>query len=166
MKPRPSNEPIDMLADNALKGLNEGISDRSNARSSAIGQLTNAHLVAAIIWLIDISDVSRWNLNNEEISVLLGIPQNMLLDLQHQAICNLPIDADQHIVERIGLLLTIWKTLRMVAPNERLDLAYRLFSEPNTSDLLNGLSIKQYLLQHKDIQAFHDVIQYLPQVSA
>ena len=110
------------------------------------------------------SDISRWHLSNEEMAVLLGGSTEFFGEIQQKAACELSIDIDPGTIERISLLLGIWKTIQVVAPNGRLDLAYNLFNQKNTSNSLGGLSIKEYLLQHKQIKAYYDVLRYLPQV--
>lgn len=58
------------------------------------------------------------------------------------------IEIDAKILESTSMLLSIWKNLQLIVPQNRPDLVYQLFNRPSSQ--LGGESIKKYLLEHTD----------------
>jgi hypothetical protein len=51
--------------------------------------------------------------------------------------------------------------LQILAPAGRRDLAIGMFNQPNSGALLKGQSIKTYLLEANNIDAFYEIKRYL-----
>lgn len=134
--------------------------------SQVLSELTPEHVAAGINWFAKMSDAARWNLSNAEASDLLGgITISRYLYLKRRAAANLPIAVSRDLCERISLFLSIWDCLYHIAPANREDLAYKWFNQPNTSHILQGKSIKQYLLDRQSMEALYAVNRYLKSFS-
>lgn len=123
--------------------------------------LTQDHLIAGVQWISKMADPARWNLKNDEIACLLGIEAATFEEIQHEALNCQPITLTKDTVERLSLLLEIWKALNLFVPHERQDLAFEWFSKPTTSPAFNHKSIKDFLIEGKTIGSFNAVINYL-----
>jgi hypothetical protein len=129
-------------------------------------ELTSEHVTAGINWFSKMNDAARWNLSNAEASELLGgIGVSKYLSLKRKAAENLPLKVSQDLCERISLLLGIWESLQNIAPVDRKDLAYQWFTQPSTSQVLEGKSIKQYLLDCQSMEALYVVNRHLKSLS-
>lgn len=129
---------------------------------NSISDLTQDHLITSIQWIVKMGEHDRWNLTSEEIAALLGgIKVETYQDMRHRAASGLPITMTSDTVERLSLLLGIWKALQLLVPHERPDLALTWFNKPNSSPLLNGMSIKHYLLENNTLEGFYVVRDYL-----
>lgn len=108
------------------------------------------------------SSPERWNLTTEETAALLGgIEVETYKAMQQRAESGLPITMTPDTVERLSLLLGIWKALQLLVPHERPDLAFAWFNKPNSSPLLQDKSIKDYLLENNTLESFYTVRDYL-----
>lgn len=108
------------------------------------------------------SNRDRWNLTAEEAAALLGeIEVETYKDMQQRAESGLPIIMTPDTVERLSLLLGIWKALQLLVPVERPELAFAWFNKPNSSSILKHLSIKDYLLENNTLESFDIVRGYL-----
>jgi hypothetical protein len=124
--------------------------------------LTREHLASSIQWISEMSGPDRWNLKDEEVATLLGgIDIAIYEDLKCRAANGQPLTLTMDIVQRLSLLLGIWRSLQLIVPVNRQDLAYSWFGIANNSPLLNGKSIKDYLLDMKTIDAMYAVKRYL-----
>lgn len=124
--------------------------------------LTQNHLIAGIKWISLMSDTDRWDLTDEQVANLLGeIDVKEYVKLREKAEQDQNLVVSTEMIERLSLLLGIWKNLQLLVPSSRPDLAYTWFKKPNTGSMLKGRSIKDYLLESKDINTFHAVKQYL-----
>jgi hypothetical protein len=74
---------------------------------------------------------------------------------------NEPISLTRDCLERISLLLGISKALQILAPIGREDLSFAWFYMPNDNPIFAGLSIKDYMLERKSIEAMYTVRRYL-----
>ncbi len=129
---------------------------------NSIDDLTQDHLITSILWVTKMSERNRWNLTPEEIAALLGgITIESYQDMCHRAESGLSITMTPDTVERLSLLLGIWKALQLLVPVERPDLAFEWFNKPNNSPLLQGKSIKDYLLENNTLESFYTVRDYL-----
>jgi len=127
-----------------------------------LGDLTQEHVAAAINWFVKMSDATRWNISHAEAAELLGgITVNKYNNLKRKAAAGLPIKVSRDILERLSLLLGIWKALQLVVPSDRQDLAYQWFNQPNTSHIFQKKSIKQYILDRQSMEALYVVKRYL-----
>lgn len=124
--------------------------------------VTFEHHLVGMKWLFDMSSKEKWNLSVEEITNLLGgISIKKYQELKRKTANNLPVNLRRDTLERISLLLGIHKSLTVLAPENRKDVAYTWFNQSNASPLLAGKSIKQYLMDEKTVGALYDVRRYL-----
>lgn len=129
---------------------------------SKISNLTQAHIAAGLNWMSSMSHVDRWNLTDKEVAILLGgIDVESYRLMQRQASNGDLISMTSDICERISLLLGIWKSLQLMAPINCSEFALAGFNTSNSSPLLGGKSIKDYLIESRTIEAFYLVKQYL-----
>lgn len=134
----------------------------NNIRPDALDNLTQDHLTAGIKWLSLMSKSDKWNLSAAEVADLLGgISVNTYYNLVRKAEKQLPIKMTRDMKERLSLLLGIWKSLQLLVPNNRQDLAYSWFSKTTTSHILMHQSIKNYLIEQKRMEAFYVVKRFL-----
>ena len=124
--------------------------------------LSQKHLIEGIKWISLMSSSDRWDLTAEEVAKLMGICNaDAFLDLRVKAENNHLLSISEPTIERLSLLLAIWKGLQLITPTNRLDLAYSWFKTPNSNSLFGGKSIKEHLLESEDINSFYDVKRYL-----
>lgn len=124
--------------------------------------LTQEHFLAAISWISKMCSSEYWNLTDSEAAKLLGMKDTATYkELVTQALTNQSIFMSDETSERISLLLGIWKYSQILAPANRADLAIKLFNTPNSSSLLQGNSIKDFLLQNNSISHFYTIKRYL-----
>lgn len=124
--------------------------------------LTQEHLVSSIQWISEMSSPDRWNLKDGEVAILLGgIDIKTYEDMKRRAMNGQPLTLTMDTVERLSLLLGIWRSLQLIVPVNRQDLAYSWFSTANNSPLLSGKSIKDFLLDIKTVDAMYAVRRYL-----
>lgn len=124
--------------------------------------LTQEHLVSSIRWISEMSSPDRWNLEDGEVAILLGgIDIKTYEDMKRRAMNGQPLTLTMDTVERLSLLLGIWRSLQLIVPVNRQDLAYSWFSTANNSPLLMGKSIKDFLLDIKTVDAMYAVRRYL-----
>lgn len=128
--------------------------------------LTQAHFVAAINWISKMCKSEYWNLTDNEAAKLLGMKDAATYkELVTQALTNQFIFISDETSERISLLLGIWKYSQILAPANRADLANKLFIAPNSNPLLQGNSIKDFLLKNNSIDNFYTIKRYLASAS-
>lgn len=124
--------------------------------------LTQEHLASSIQWISEMSSPDRWDLKDREVAILLGvIDLKIYEDMKRRARNGNPLALTIDTAERLSLLLGIWRSLQMIVPVDREDLAYAWFSTPNNGPLLMGKSIKNYLLDIKTVEAMYAVRKYL-----
>lgn len=124
--------------------------------------LTREHLASSIQWISEMADRDRWNLTDEEVAILLGgIDIAIYEDWKCRAANGQSLTLTMDTVERLSLLLGIWRALQLIVPVNRRDLAYSWFSTVNNSSLLMGKSIKDYLLDMNTVEAMYAVRRYL-----
>jgi len=129
---------------------------------NSISDLTQHHLIAGVQWISKMGSPERWNLTDDEIATLLGgISVESYNDIQQRAESSLPITMTPDTVERLSLLLGIWKALQLLVPHERPELAFAWFNKSNSSPLLQNMSIKHYLLEKNTLESFYVVKDYL-----
>lgn len=105
---------------------------------------------------------TQWHLNRDEQLALLGnvelhTYQCWLADIERGQIPALPND----VITRLEILLGTQKSLDILAPENRPDLAINWFNTPNTNPLFQGKSIKHYLLDNNNSDAFRSLEAYL-----
>lgn len=124
--------------------------------------MTQEHFRAGILWIAKMSQKDKWNLTDEEAANLLGdIDVNTYQNMKYNAENGIPFAMNSTSYECLSLLLNIWKCLRLFVPESPENLAYNWFNTPNTVGFMKDKSIKNYLLERKDIDAFYRVKNYL-----
>jgi hypothetical protein len=161
---------IAFLAQPCYYGFTEGcnrliamkLATQNKAAPLTLDTLSQDHIAVSINWFMDMSSADKWNLTHDEVCDLLGgIPKRTLYDLRKKAESNLPVSINRDMAERLSLLLGIWKALQIIVPTSRRDLAYKWFNQPNTSLVLMGKSIKEFLIERKSIEGLYTVRRYL-----
>lgn len=121
--------------------------------------MTQEHFRAGILWIAKMSEKDKWNLTDQEAANLLGdIDVKTYQGMKFNAENGIPFVMNSTSYECLSLLLNIWKCLQLFGPG---GLAYSWFNTPNTVEFMAKMSIKEYLLQEKDIQAFYRARNYL-----
>lgn len=124
------------------------------------------HLAAAISWMSEMCLPEKWGISDIEASTLLGLEKQVSFsELRTQAANNETLSLSNETIQRLSLLLGIWKHLQILAPAGRRDLAIGMFNQPNSGTLLKGQSIKTYLLETNNIDAFYEIKRYLQSYS-
>lgn len=121
-----------------------------------------ADIPKALEWFEQQQLSTQWNLSHDEQLVLLGgikasTYQSWLADVMRGQIPALP----DNVITRLEILLGIEKSLAILVPNNRPDLVVSWFNTPNKNPLFQGKSIKQYLLDNNNLDAFHALEAYL-----
>lgn len=123
-------------------------------------RLTKEEYPEAIEWYQQ--QCALWNLGYDEQLALLNsvnphLYEGWLADMSQ----NLKPDLPAYVVSRLEILRGVAKSLEILAPENRSDLATIWFSAPNDNPLFQGKSIKQYLLDNNDTEAFQRVEDYM-----
>jgi hypothetical protein len=123
---------------------------------------TAAHAGAALRWFDTLRRPEEWNLTiDEQIELLGGVKKRTFQHWKSQALQGEEVELSRDTLERLSLLLGIYKGLRIIAPANRPDVAKQWFSTPNTDRPFNGQSPKQYLLARGSMDALYTVRRYL-----
>ncbi|WP_323816469.1 hypothetical protein [Cellvibrio sp. NN19] len=121
--------------------------------------LTPQHFVASINWIWKMSAPSKWNLTPEEIAILIGMNVREYLEIQKMANEDQSFLLQPDVAERLSLLLGIWKRLQLMGFSD--DTAIAVFNRKNNGELLNGKSIKSFLLESSSLAEYYAVNSYL-----
>jgi len=105
---------------------------------------------------------TQWHLSRNEQLALLGniephLYQSWLADIERGEIPALP----NEVITRLEILLGAKKSLDIIAPDNRPDLAVSWFNTPNNNPIFQGKSIKHYLLDNNNLDAFRSLEAYL-----
>ena len=123
---------------------------------------TPEHARAALAWLDAMGHQDQWDLTIDQQTQLLGgVKRRTYQEWKRQALAGQPVELARDTMERLSLLLGLHKALRIIAPNQSKELAVKWFSEPNTSPIFGGLSIKDYLLTRGTMDALYTARRYL-----
>jgi hypothetical protein len=128
---------------------------------NSISDLTPEHFSAAVQWISKMSSPGCWNLTNEEVARLLAVQPAIFTEMQRKALNGEPVTLTSDTIERLSLLLRVWKGLNLFVPHERQDLALQWFSKATTAPTFNNKSIKDFLLESNTVESFCVVITYL-----
>jgi hypothetical protein len=130
------------------------------AHLQSFADLSLDHVIVGVGWTVGMCGMGHWNLSDEEMGKLLGcIEPNAYVVLKQKMHEKSPIEIDTKVLKRISLLLSIWKNLQLVVPQDRPDLAYQLFNRPSSQ--LGGKSIKKYLLENSNTESSYSVNRVL-----
>lgn len=121
--------------------------------------LTPQHFAASVNWISKMSAPNKWNLTPEEIAILVGMNIREYLEIQKMANKDQLFLLQPEAAERLSLLLGIWKRLQLIGVDE--ETAIAIFNKPNTGELLNGKSIKLFLLESSSLAEYYAVNLYL-----
>ena len=124
--------------------------------------LTPQHFATSIAWVSDMSAPTKWNLTTEETAILIGMDFREYLETRKMANEGQPFSLQPEVAERISLLLGIWKRLQLLGFDE--ETAIAVFNRPNTGELLNGKSIKLFLLESNSLAKYYAVNLYLEKI--
>lgn len=122
---------------------------------------TQDHLSAGIQWIATMCESDKWTLADEEVEILLGIDAATYQNMKRNVAESKPISMTQDTVERLSLLLGIWKALQLIVPADRKDFAFSWFNKPINGSIFMDRSMKEYMLEKKTIVAMHEVRNYL-----
>lgn len=123
--------------------------------------ITQKHIVAGLNWILKMSRAEYWNLTAAETAALLSINLQTYEDILLRLNKGEPISLSIEVIERLSLLLGIWKMLQIWAPADREEIASSIFNKTNSCPELKGMSIKQFLLQSEGSDAFYAVKRLL-----
>ena len=123
--------------------------------------ITQKHIVTGLNWILKMSRAEYWNLTAAETATLLSIDWPTYEDILLRLSRDVPISLSIESIERLSLLLGVWKNLQLWAPVGRLDIAISTFNKTTSCPELNGMSIKHYLLQSQGTDAFYSVKRLL-----
>jgi hypothetical protein len=74
---------------------------------------------ASILWIHTMSHKDKWNLTSNEIADLLGLPVETYQDILQRVTKKESIDLKVNTLERLSLLLGIWKCLQAYGSNRQ-----------------------------------------------
>jgi hypothetical protein len=109
-------------------------------------------------WLFKQSSPDRWNLNNTDLANVLGIDEELIEKLKSDVALGKQIELNESASTRLPLLLSINKAIYNISPNGQESL---FFTSPNSGNFLNGLSIKEFLIEDATTDAMAEIITWL-----
>ncbi|WP_040556710.1 antitoxin Xre-like helix-turn-helix domain-containing protein [Reinekea blandensis] len=120
------------------------------------------HASAALRWFETMRDRQEWALSvDEQCELLGGIPRRTFQVWKKKALNREPVDLSRDVMERLSLLLGIYKAYQLVTPANRPELAGEWFQTPNDHALFQGQSVKTFLLSRGTMAALYAVRRYL-----
>lgn len=125
-------------------------------------KIAHEEIPTALEWFERQKLKTQWHLSYIEQLALLGnielqSYQSWLADIERGQIPALPND----VIARLEILLGTKKSLNILAPDNRPDLAISWFNTPNNNPLFRGKTIKHYLLDNNNLDAFRSLEAYL-----
>ncbi len=122
------------------------------------------HARAAIRWLSTDELIDLWELSIEDQVSLLGkISEVQLAKWTNEAKLGRPIYLNDEITERLSILLSIYKQLKIIAPSGKMKEGIRCFCKPNSNKVFSGLSPKEFIINNGNLESFRIVLEYLNQ---
>lgn len=109
-------------------------------------------------WLFKQSGSDRWNLNDTDLASLLGIDEELIEKLKSDVALGKQIELNESASTRLPLLLSINKAIYNISPNGQESL---FFTNPNSGNFLNGLSIKEFFIEEATTDAMTEIITWL-----
>jgi hypothetical protein len=120
------------------------------------------HAAAALRWFDSMRQSDEWGLTiDEQIQLLGGVKKRTYQDWKKKALEGETVELSRDTLERLSLLLGIYKALKIIAPTDRMDVAKRWFNTPNQNALFAGLSPKAFLLEVGTMEALYATRRYL-----
>lgn len=131
------------------------------AQSGAV-LASSVHAGAALRWLETMRDREQWSLSvDDQCELLGGIPRRTLQQWKKKAQNREPVELSRDVMERLSLLLGIYKAYQLLIPNQRPELAGQWFRSPNDHPLFQGQSVKDFLISRGTMAALYAVRRYL-----
>ena len=123
---------------------------------------TAEHAAAAISWLETMRNKDQWGITVEEQAELLGgVNPRTLRNWKVAAATEKRVDLSRDTLERLSLLLGIYKGLKLIAPANRPDVAATWFGTPNAGMPFNGQSPKEFIIATGTMEALYAVRRYI-----
>jgi hypothetical protein len=120
------------------------------------------HARAALKWFDTMRQKDEWDLTIDEQTELLGgVKRRTFQEWKKRALNGEPVELSRDTLERLSLLLGIYKALKVIAPDSRMDVAKKWFNQPNTNPLFSGKSPKEFLLSIGTMESLYKVRRYL-----
>lgn len=146
-----------MNADTAMK-----VAETAAKYLSAKSAFSPAVAGAALRWFETMRSADEWNLSVEEQAELLGgVKVRTLHSWKSRALASEEVELSRDTMERLSLLLGIYKGLKIIAPANRPDIGKRWFNTPNAAVPFNGQSPKQYIIDIGTMEGLYAVRRYL-----
>lgn len=121
-----------------------------------------SHGGAALRWFETMRAQDEWALSvDEQCELLGGVPRRTLQSWKKKALEGNDVELTRDVMERLSLLLGIYKAYKLLTPSNRPDLAGEWFRSNNSHDLFQGKSVKQYLIEKGTMAALYAVRRYL-----
>jgi len=122
---------------------------------------TPNHARAALAWFAKVGP-NEWGLSVEEQCVLLGsIKTRSYHKWKRDALDGKPVEVSHDMMERLSLLLGIYKGLKLISPAGRENLAAEWFVGPNHNPAFGGKSFKTFTIERGTIDSLYTVRRYL-----
>lgn len=109
-------------------------------------------------WLFKQAAPNAWDLNHVELANLLSIKEDSVKILENDLALGLPVELTEDTHIRLGMLLSIYKGIHKISPRGQEN---AFFTNPNSGNFLNGLSIKGLLVKEPTTDAMDKVIVWL-----
>jgi hypothetical protein len=120
------------------------------------------HAAAALRWLESMRVAEEWSLSvDEQCELLGGIARRTMQSWKKKALEGEEVELSRDVMERLSLLLGIYKGYQLISPSSRPDLATEWFKSPNDHALFQGQSAKEYLISQGTMNALYAVRRYL-----
>ena len=146
---------IEIWVDVTMKPLN----DNSYRDTDAF---TPAHASAALRWFDTMRDANEWSLTiDDQTDLLGGVKLRTFHGWKSKALAGEDIELGRDTMERLSLLLGIYKAFKILAPANRPEVAKSWFTTSNIAKPFSGRSPKEFLLERKSIDALYTVRRYL-----
>ena len=117
---------------------------------------------AALRWFNTMCSESEWGLStSEQLRLLGGIDENEFNRVSELASERQNVKLSEDTFERLGLIVSIYKILKEIAPNSDLQVGVKRFSTPNKNDFFRGVSPKSYLVEAGSVDVMKDVHRHL-----
>ena len=123
---------------------------------------SSRHGSAALRWLETMRAPEQWALSvDEQCQLLGGIPKRTFQSWKKKALAGEDVELSRDVMERLSLLLGIYKAYQLVAPSSRSGVGCEWFRTPNQHHLFQGQTVKDYLLKTGTMNALYTVRRYL-----
>lgn len=126
----------------------------------AIQDIPDAIGTKGLKWLFE--HRKKWSLSLDNVSELLGgLSTSTVKDWKRKVEQGAELSLPRDVVERLSLLLGIHKSLMLLTPVDRQDLAWQWFQTRTDLYGLQGRSIREYLLTAGTMESFYYVRRQL-----